>query len=151
VTLTVAATGAIHDDVSVSRVLRIGLAGLALVLCAWFALGWVQARDAGRADALLSASSSLSQARAAQIRSLLSSAGTLNPDRTVDLLRARLAQQQHRYGAAVRILESVTRAEPQNVLAWSQLGFTAGGAGHIYLSEHAAQEVGRLVPRISAH
>lgn len=144
----VATARLIHDDVWVSGVVRIGLVGLALVVGAWFALGWVQARDAGRADALLSATSSPSAGRAAEIRSLLSSAGTLNPDRTVDLSRARLALDHHDYATAIRILEGVTRAEPQNALAWVQLGFTAGAAGQISRAQHAARQVGRLVPPV---
>lgn len=128
------------------RMARIGLVGLALLIGAWFALGWVQARDTGRADALLLASSSPSRAQAAQIRSLLASAGSLNPDRTVDLLRARLAVDENNYPAAVRILEAVTRSEPENVFAWSQLGYTAGAVRQFSVAEAAARHVAQLDP-----
>jgi hypothetical protein len=129
-------------------VLRIAVVCLAVVIGAWFVLGWVQARDTGRADALLSATSSPRAAEAAQIGSLLSSAGTLNPDRTVDLLRARLALYRHDYARAIRILEGVTRSEPQNVLAWAQLGFTEGAAGMIALARRAGKHVVQLAPPI---
>lgn len=118
----------------------------ALFVGAWFGLGWVQARDSGRADALLSANSSPSPSQAGRIRSLLSSAGTLNPDRTIDLLRARLALDSHDYSTAIRLLQAVTRAEPENVFAWSQLGFTAGTAGQLRLAGRAAHHVALLDP-----
>jgi hypothetical protein len=135
-----------HDDVAVTRALRVAAVGLALVAGAWFVLGWVQARDAGRAAALLSATSSPTAARAAEIRSLLSSAGTLNPDRAVDLLRARLAFDRHDDPAAIKITEGVTRSEPQNAVAWGQLGLIAGAAGRIGLAQQAGHHVAALVP-----
>ncbi len=118
-----------------------------LIVAAWFGLGWVQARDSGRADALLSSASSPSPTRAAEIRSLLSSAGTLNPDRTIDLFRARLELDRHNYRAAIRLLEAVTRSEPENVFAWSQLGYTAGTAGQLRVAALAARHVAELDPR----
>ena len=124
------------------------MAAVALAVSAWFALGWVQARDTGRADALVSGSTRLSAARATQARSLLDSAGTLNPDRTVDLVRAHLAFDQHHYETAIRILESVTRSEPQNVFAWSQLGYTAGAGGRLSVARLAGRHVAQLVPKI---
>jgi hypothetical protein len=130
------------------RILVLGLAGLALLVSAWFALAWVQARDTARADALLSGSGQLSPAALTRARSLLDSAGTLNPDRTVDLLRARLAADQHHYAAAVRILESITRSEPQNVLAWEQLAVIAGLTHNLHLVHVSGEHISQLVPRI---
>lgn len=128
--------------------LRIGLASVALIVSAWFGLGWVQARDGGRADALVLSSNRLTPAQAARARSWLGSAGTLNPDRQVDLDRAHLAFDVRDYPAAIRILEAVTRAEPQNVLAWVQLGLTAGAAGQIAVASVAGKHVAELVPKI---
>jgi Flp pilus assembly protein TadD len=118
----------------------------ALIVSAWFGLGWVQARDTGQADALLSSTSSPSAAQAGRIRSLLSSAATLNPDRTVDLLRARLDLNRRDYAPAIALLEAVTRSEPENVFAWSQLGYTAGTAGRLQLAARAAHHVAVLDP-----
>lgn len=127
---------------------RIAAICLALIIGAWFALGWVQARDEGQAAALLSATSSPSATQAARIRSLLGSAATLNPDRTVDLSRAQLASDLHDHSASIGILERVTRSEPQNALAWTQLGFSAGAAGEVALARQAATQVARLVPPV---
>ena len=144
-----AGSSSMHDDVPVSRVKRTALTGGALLIAAWFVLGWVQARDAGRADALLSASSSHSSTQAAEIRSLLNSAQTLNPDRTIDLFRARLDLHQHEYANAIRILAGVTHSEPLDVFAWSQLGFTAGAARQFPVAERALRHVKQLVPPIN--
>jgi len=131
-----------------SSLVRLGLAVGALVVSAWFGLGWVQARDTGRASALVAPGNHLSPARAAQVGSWLRSAGTLNPDRQVDLLRARLAFDQGDYGAATRILESVTRSEPLNVFAWVQLGFTAGAAHQPVEARLAVSRAAQLVAKL---
>lgn len=121
---------------------------LALIVSAWFGLGWVQARDGGRADALVLSSNHLTAAQAARARSWLSTAGTLNPDRQVDLDRAHLAFDLRDYPTAIRILQAVTRSEPQNVFAWSQLLYTAGAARQFRVADVAARQVARLVPKI---
>jgi Flp pilus assembly protein TadD len=128
--------------------LRFTVAAAALAVSTWFALGCVQARDTGRAGSLVAGSARLSAARAAEVRSLLDSAGTLNPDRQVDLVRAHLAFDEHDYGTAIAILESVTRSEPQNVFAWSQLGYTAGAGGRLSVARLAGRHVAQLVPKI---
>jgi hypothetical protein len=128
--------------------IRVGLAVGALVVSAWFGLGWVQARDTGRANALLAPGHRLSPAQAARASGWLRSAGTLNPDRQVDLLRARLAFNQGHAPAAVRIIESVTRSEPLNVFAWVQLGFTAGAAHQLGVGELATNRVAQLVAKL---
>lgn len=101
------------------------LLALALVSCAWFGLGVHQARDTGRASDLLSGRSSLTRAQAAQVSSLLRSAGTLNPDSQVDLLRSELLLVSHQRGRAVRTLEDVVRREPMNAEAWVLLARAA--------------------------
>jgi predicted Zn-dependent protease len=130
------------------KLVRLGLTVGALVVSAWFALGWVQARDGGRANSLVLNANRVSPAQAAQVRSWLSSAGTLNPDRQVELTRAHLDFEVHDYGSAIRILQAVTRAEPQNVFAWSQLLYTAGSANRLGVAGVAARHVAQLVPKI---
>jgi predicted Zn-dependent protease len=127
---------------------RIGLAVAALAVSAWFGLSWVQARDTGTADAIAFGSSKLSAPRAARVRSLVDSAATLNPDRTVDLIRAQLALDVHDAPGAIRILEAVTQAEPQNAIAWEQLAYTEGAAGHLRLAEQAGHRLSQLVPKV---
>jgi hypothetical protein len=130
------------------RLVRVGLAAGALLVSAWFGLGWVQARDTGRASALVASGNRLSPGRAGQVRAWLRSAGTLNPDRQVDLLRARLAFDQGAYLAATRIVQSVTRSEPLNVFAWVQLGFTAGAAHQPHLAQLAVTRAAHLVAKL---
>lgn len=125
-------------------VLRVALVLGAAAIAAWFGLGWVQSRDTGRAQALLS-TSRLTPGQARRVGSLLSTAGTLNPDRTVDILRAQLASDRHDYARAVAILESVTRAEPLNFLAWKALIAAAASAGDLPLVRHAYAYLIRMV------
>lgn len=115
-----------------------------VVVAAWFGLGWIQARDAGRAQTLVTASK-LSPAEARQARSLLRSAGTLNPDRFVDILRAKLASDQGLHERAVSILQSVTRAEPSNLEAWSELVLATAAAGHTARAEQDFRHVHSLL------
>lgn len=121
----------------------------ALIVSAWFGLGWVQARNTVRAGTLVLSSTHLTPAQAARARSWLSSAGTLNPDRQVDLDRAHLAFDVHDYRPAIRILKGVTGSEPQNVFAWSQLLYTAGAANQLGVARVAARHVAQLVPKIT--
>jgi predicted Zn-dependent protease len=106
---------------------RIGALVLALVGCAWFALGARQAHQTARANAIVSSSQRLSPGRARRAAAALEAAGTLNPDLQVDVLRAELAIDQGRPRTARRILASVTRREPQNLNAWLQLARASTG------------------------
>jgi hypothetical protein len=108
----------------------------------------VQARDTSRATALLDSGSRLSPPQAARVSGWLHSAGTLNPDRQVELLRARLASNQGHAQDAVAIIESVTRSEPLDVFAWVQLGFTAGAAHQLGVGQLAANHVAQLVAKL---
>jgi predicted Zn-dependent protease len=101
--------------------LRLGFAALAAVVCAWFALGAVQAHSISRANAILNSPDALTARQIADARSLLSTAGTLNPDSQVDLLRAELLQSENNNAAARVIYRRVVRREPENVLAWDLL------------------------------
>lgn len=123
------------------------LAG-ALIIAAWFALGWVQARDIGRAQSLIAAPR-LSAAAARDAASLLNTAGTLNPDRTVDITRAQLYEKRHDSARAVMLLEQVTRAEPLNLDAWHELTTVASALPsspyRTRLVEHAFRRLVSLV------
>lgn len=136
------------DDVAVRLIVRWAMFTGAAIVAAWFALGWVQARDLGRAEALVSASS-LSPSQAREAASLLNTAGDLNPDRTVDITRAELATRQHDPARAVTIAEQVTRAEPENLEAWRELSIAAAGLPpsprRTQLAENAFKQELRLV------
>ena len=91
------------------------------VVCA----GHLQAHDENRATALIDSSGTPSRALTAQILHLLDTAGTLNPDRDIALLRSQALTRAGRGAAAVRTAQSVTRAEPLNIDAWTVLAFAA--------------------------
>jgi hypothetical protein len=97
---------------------RVAILAVALVACAWFALGARQARDIAHATAIVSSGSPLTTSQASHADSLLSDAGTLNPDSQVDLLRAQVAFAAGKRGQAFGITRRVTAREPQNLLAW---------------------------------
>ncbi len=106
---------------------RVTAALLALVVGAWFALGAVQSRDIDRAGAIASARGALTGRAAGQAASLLDDAGTLNPDRQVDLLRAELVARRGDLPGARAILVSVVHDEPQNIDAWAALARSSAG------------------------
>ena len=137
----------IGDVLTISIVARIVVLGVAVAAAAWFALGIRQSIDTSRASALITGPAPLSAKDVSRASSLLHSASTLNPDRTVDILRGQLAIDQHRPAAAVAMLESVTRAEPQNLSAWVQLAYAAAGAGDHTVLTLAGHEVSKLFPK----
>jgi cytochrome c-type biogenesis protein CcmH/NrfG len=105
--------------------LRLALVGLAVVVCAWFALGVVQTHDQTRAEALMNQPGNPSPATTARIMSLLKTAGALNPDRNVALDRSQTQTRGGHPTTGVAIARGVVRAEPQNVDGWIVLGFAA--------------------------
>jgi predicted Zn-dependent protease len=121
-------------------------AGLALVASAWFALGAHQAIDTSRASALVSGASKLSSAEARHTLALLDDAGTLNPDRSVDILRAQTLLASGNAPAARRVLTAVTRAEPQNVEGWLWMAHAAGADATLFY--RSLRQVRQLEPRL---
>jgi hypothetical protein len=118
----------------------------AIVVCAWFALGVVQAHDTDAATTVIGASVHLTHAQALQADSLLSSAGTLNPDTTVTLLRGEAALKSGHPRRALAIELPVTRAEPLNVDAWAAVATAAYDAHRGHLLTRAAARIGVLDP-----
>jgi hypothetical protein len=104
------------------RAIRAACIVVGVFACAWFVVGVRQARDTDQATALLAAPGRLDSPR---VSSLLNSAGLLNPDRQVDLLRAELALRRGDPAGARRIAERVVAAEPMNVQGWLLLARAA--------------------------
>jgi predicted Zn-dependent protease len=127
-------------------IVRVTLAVLALVVCAWFGLGALQQIDTSRATQVLTSAGPLTAAQAHRAHSMLTTAAVLNPDRTVDLLRGELAFEQGHPLAAVRIIEGVTAAEPDNIEAWLALARVALHHDNATI-ERAVANIGRLDPR----
>ena len=133
-----------HD--SPVRVARVVILALALVASAWFVLAVRQAHEIAGATNIVSLPGPPSAARARTAASLLSSAGTLDPDLEVDVLRGRLALVRGELAAARRILKSVVRREPDNLEAWSWLARASAGAPATFRLAVAA--VDRLLPAV---
>jgi hypothetical protein len=129
------------------RRVRGALALGAAVLCAWFVLGTVQARDEDRATALIDSTGTPSAAVTSRILHLLDVAATLNPDRDIALLRSQAQTRAGRDAAAVRSAQSVARAEPLNIDAWTVLAFAAQPIDPAEASRARAQQR-RLAPPV---
>jgi predicted Zn-dependent protease len=124
------------------------LVAAALIVCAWFVLGASQARDTERAAAIVNATTTLTATDAARARSLLRSAGTLNPDLTLRVLRGQLAVDQNDNATAERVLSGVIRSEPMNIEAWVQLAIAANQKGDKRTFARAGHAVAALEPPI---
>lgn len=117
----------------------------AVVVCAWFAVGIRQAHEVARATNLIEPSHALTATQLHAIDSWLHSARALNPDTEVDILRGRAAIKAGQTQLAQRILEGVTRKEPQNLEAWIWL---AGAAlGDPPVAHRAVAQIEALDPR----
>jgi predicted Zn-dependent protease len=127
------------------RVARVVLLALSLVAIAWFVLGARQARDISQVTAIVQGSS-VTAAQARQANQRLDSAATLDPDREVALLRAVLASERNHEARARTIVEQVTRAEPDNIVAWDLLVQLAGH--NVQLLAKAFAHVAQLKPTV---
>lgn len=124
-------------------------AALALVTCAWFAVGIRQSHAQESLVTLIRTHGSLAPAQAAHARHLIDEASSLNPDRDIDLLRAEVLQRTGDEAAATRLLEATVRAQPRDVDAWHLLSFTAFTVDRP-LADRAKQRVNELVPPVPA-
>jgi predicted Zn-dependent protease len=113
-------------------------------VCAWFVLAIRQAHDTSKASSIVSGTGSLTAAQAAHAGSLLDAAGTLNPDREVELLRGQVLLGRQQRPRALRLLEGVTRDEPLNLRAWVLLAESAFGNGPVIA--RAEHELATLDP-----
>jgi tetratricopeptide repeat protein len=112
---------------------RAAVLALALAAAAWFAIGARQAHDTSRASAIIAGGGPVSRAQAKHASALLSSAGFLNPDSEVDVLRARLERAQGDLAGARAILDQVVAKEPDNAEAWFQLASSSAGSASTFV------------------
>jgi predicted Zn-dependent protease len=130
---------------------RLVCAVLALVICAWFALGGIESHDINVATNLvggLQGRQKLTAAQAAQARSLLASAAVLNPDQQVNVLRARVALLRKERPLAVEILNRVLSEEPDYLDAWYGLATSASSGATV---NRAIAHINQLQPAIHSH
>lgn len=131
-----------------ATVWRVVLVAVAVVVAAWFALGIRQAVNTARATALITGQSRLTAAQARHARSLLDSASTLNPDRTVNLLRGELALAENHNASAQRILLALVHSEPKNLDAWVRLAYAAARNHDRALLVLTARRLTALYPKL---
>jgi predicted Zn-dependent protease len=130
-----------------TRAASIVCAVLAIIVCAWFALGIRQARDTNRAQSIVTSARTISPAQAERATSLLQSARTLNPDREVDILEAQADVERGALEAARHILLAVTRAEPENIEGWAWLARASSNDPKLFLLALArARKLEPIVP-----
>ena len=119
---------------------------VAIVVCGWFALGARQAIDTQRATAIASRGLTASAAQVREVRSLVHGARVLNPDKQLDVLLGRVEIEHRDLAQARRVLEPVTRSEPQNIEAWVLLAAASGSQPS--LLREALLRVHELEPRV---
>jgi hypothetical protein len=113
-------------------------------VCAWFGLGIHESHEVSLATGILSAPQQPSRAELARAAAALSSAGLLNPDREIDVLKGRVAVKRGQVPLARSILRAVTRAEPQNLDAW--IWFTGASLGDHADTQLGAGRIAQLDP-----
>jgi predicted Zn-dependent protease len=124
---------------------RISLVMLAVVVGAWFVLSARQAHEINRATSVIDQGSGAGRARLAGAGRELDAAAFLNPDRSVQILRGRLALSQGHPGKARRVLDGVVSAEPQNLEGWIWL--VGAAVGDRRTGARALRHIGVLDPR----
>jgi Tetratricopeptide repeat len=124
------------------------LARLVLAVVALSAIGWlaVMERDARLYDRGIAAGGSLDDPkRIARAEADLEGARLLSPDRTPDVGRSLVLWTAGRSREARALLEDVVRAEPDNLSAWTALGWVNDGEDPA-LERRVRAEMRRLDP-----
>ena len=124
---------------------RGALVAAAIITAAWFAIGVRQARDTARATAIVS-SSAVTGGQAREAAGLLSSAAFLNPDREVDVLRARVELARGNKPSARAILKQVVSQESSDLEAWIWLARASVGDLRDFYA--AAYRIQQLMPPV---
>jgi hypothetical protein len=119
---------------------------VAVVVSAWFALGARQAIDTQRAAAIASRGNAATTAQEREVASLVRAARELNPDKQPDVLLGEVEVEHHDYARARRVLEAVTRLEPQSVAAWVWLVQASRDEPRLFL--HGLHQLHVLEPRL---
>jgi predicted Zn-dependent protease len=128
---------------------RVLIAGVAVLVLAWLALGMRSLGQFERAERL-AARADATPAEAEEIERLLEGARLLNPDTRPLLVQgAFLAGRRGERARGVAILERAVRLEPENVVAW---GVLAEATDHLdpRRSRVARARVAQLSPPVAA-
>lgn len=123
-----------------------GVAG-ALLVCAWFALAAVQARELDRARQIVRAPGVPSADGEARAERALDVAAFAHPGSETDLIRAQVATETGRAPDALRLLDEVVAREPDNIEAWSRIAVVTLRKDPAAWAEATAQ-LRRLAPPV---
>jgi predicted Zn-dependent protease len=123
---------------------RIALLVVAVITCAWLALGIRQVHDQQEAIRLIE-SNPYGASQAARVQGLLDGAEELNPDTLPEVNRAQLALRRADGKAAEHTLLAVVRREPDNIDAWNLLAIATAGRNPP-LNRRARKRVRELAP-----
>ena len=126
------------------RLIRPALLILALAVCAWFVIGIRQAHSIGAATSIVEIGRAAGPRKLAVAAEDLRSAAFLNPDQTVNILRARLAIIRGQLSHAQQILLRVTQNEPLNLEAW--IWFTGASLGNSHEARIGTARIAQLDP-----
>lgn len=133
-------------------VIRAALVVFALVACAWYVLGIRQTQEISAATSIIAQHGTVTAGQARRATSLLNEAATLNPDKTVDVLRARLALVRGDQARAREILFKVIREEPKNLDGW--IWYSAASRGDpvaFFAAQIGLRRVIRIFPKPKHH
>lgn len=117
----------------------------ALAICGWLGLSLIQTWAIDDARTRIFSREPLTPSDAADVEAQLDRASLLDPDKTVDILRAGLALREGRVEAARRTMLEVVRDEPENLGAWAAIaiGFDRTDPA---LADRARAAIRRLSP-----
>lgn len=133
-----------HGAVLTVRVIAVVAA---VAACAWFALGVRSSHEADRVSSALEFAAKITPAQARADDQALHEAAVLDPDQTLEMLRAEVALHAGHHADAVAIAERVTEQEPQNPDAWLLLKVVSAGADPA-LNRLAGARLAQLVPPV---
>jgi hypothetical protein len=134
------------------RIARAAVLLIALVACAWFVLGIRQVHEISAAAAIIAKQGPITAGQARHASSLLDEASTLNPDKGIDVLRARLALAQGDQNRARQILFKVIREEPKNLDGWIWYAQASrGNPTAFFAAQIGLRRVIRIFPKPKHH
>jgi hypothetical protein len=106
-----------RDDAAV-LVLRALLITAAVAACVWFALGVRSSHEFDKVNSLIAHATSITQAQAHADDQALNDAEVLDPDQSLEQLRAEVALHAGDHSAALAIAKRIVSREPQNPYDW---------------------------------
>jgi Flp pilus assembly protein TadD len=136
-----------HRGVAVVMGAILGAVRIILIVAALLAGGWLATQvRAARAESELT-KVAFADTHRGDVPDLLDADRLLNPDRRPDLFAGVILGRQGDYEGAVRALQTVTTAEPQNIEAWGLLAAAAKRTDP-GLAAEAAATARRLSPPV---